>query len=68
MHQKTQIEQARATFVKTLRTAIRLKHSIEADREINEILPGKVKAFEKLVRQGQLPSPIDIKKLVNGDD
>jgi len=68
MNQKTKIEQARADFIKTVRTAVRLKHSLHADAELNELLPEKMKMFEKLIQKGILPSPIDIKALTAGLD
>lgn len=39
MIQKTEIEQQKAAVLKAFRTAIRLKHSLAADKEINERLP-----------------------------
>lgn len=60
---KTNIQQARKNYRKTLRAAIRLKHSIAADEEINEVEDGYMKAFDKAVMQGKLPRPIDPAKL-----
>lgn len=39
MIQKGELEQQRANLMKAARAAIRLKHAIAADNEINEVLP-----------------------------
>jgi len=53
VNQKTDIEMERERLMKTVRKAIRHKHSLLADAEINEILPGIVEEFEKRVAAGQ---------------
>ena len=55
MIQKTDIEQAKANLAKTVRAAIRLRHSLAADAEINERLPEAELAFDRSVQQGELP-------------
>lgn len=55
MIRKSEVEQAKATMVKIIRTAIRLKHSIKADEEINERLPEAEKKFDAAVIKGELP-------------
>jgi len=57
---KLKIEQVLANRIKVLRTAIRLKHSIAADNELNEVLDAEKKQFWKSVQQGQLPAAIAI--------
>lgn len=52
--EKGEIELARAQMLKTLRTAIRLKHSLAADEELNRVLPKAEAAFDKAVRTGEL--------------
>lgn len=66
MTPKDNIEQARANMLKTIRTAVRLRHSIAADEELNEILPRAEAKFFKRVQNGELPDALDIKKLTNG--
>lgn len=39
MRQRTDNEQTKANMLKAARTAIRLKHSLAADEELNEMLP-----------------------------
>lgn len=53
---KDDIEVRRAALLKTARAAIRLKHSLAADAELNERLPALERAFDFAVQQGQLPS------------
>lgn len=64
--QKDEYEQARAEMVKTIRSAVRLKHSIEADRELNEVLPKAEKAFNAAVQRGELPEPNEYLALAGG--
>lgn len=56
------VDQARVNVLKTVRTAIRLRHSINADNELNEVLPKVEARFNAQVMRGILPDPIDIKK------
>ncbi len=55
------IEQAWANRLKVLRAAIRLKHSIMADEELNAVLDEEKKKFFKGVQSGKLPKAIDVK-------
>lgn len=55
---KGNVQQAWADRAKVIRTAIRLKHSLAADREINERLDQEKKKFDKEVLQGRLPKPL----------
>lgn len=61
---KTEIELQRAQMVKALRSTIRLKHALAADRELNEVLPEAVKEFDKQVAHGQLLEAEDIEAIV----
>lgn len=56
--QKSEIQQAKANALKTVRAAVRLRHSIAADDELNTILPKVERAFDKAVHQGELPDPL----------
>lgn len=62
MIRKEKTEQARAEMLKVIRTAVRLKHSLNADRELNEVLPEAEKRFNAAVNRGVLPAPIDVKR------
>lgn len=62
MKQKTDTDQAKAEALKTVRTAIRLRHSLAADREINQMLPAFEKRFDAAVLRGEVPAALDVKK------
>lgn len=66
MSQLTEVEQARKNLAKTVRAAVRLRHSIAADEELNEVLPKALKAFDKAVQHGELPDPQQFLELVDG--
>jgi hypothetical protein len=53
MRWTTDIERARAKALKTIRAAIRLKHSLAADEEIAKKLPEIEAAFDKAVNDGR---------------
>jgi hypothetical protein len=50
---KDNIELDLAGILKTARTSIRLKHSLAADREINEVLPEIETTFQKALITGK---------------
>jgi len=53
MTRKDKVDLERTTVTKTVRTAIRLKHSIAADEEINAALPQVLEQFERAVAEGR---------------
>ena len=53
MIQKDEVELKRAQVLKTARSAIRLKHSLAADAEINEVLPEIEDRFNRAVAAGK---------------
>lgn len=57
MNQKTPIEMERAKTIRILRTLTRLKYSLEADRELNELLPEVMVEFDQGVQKGELRTP-----------
>jgi len=59
---RTDEEQARANALKVVRAAIRLKHSIAADEEINQVLPAFEKRFNAALNRGEVPEPLDVKR------
>lgn len=65
MPSKTNIEMARAAIAKVTRAEIRLKYSLLADNELNEILPQRLQAFDVQLQAGTIPSLA--LKLVTGD-
>lgn len=52
--EKDDIEQAWAERRKTVSTNIRLKHSLAADREINQRLPKELALFNKELHKSRL--------------
>lgn len=61
---KDEAQLAKANMVKVARTAIRLKHTIIADAELNQVLPDLEDAFDKAVAGGRLPGDVNVKALV----
>ena len=59
---RDKVDQARADLLKTIRAAVRLRHSIAADNELNEVLPLAQKRFDDAVLRGRLPEPLDVQK------
>mgnify|MGYP000474270736 CR=1 FL=1 len=56
MSQKTDIEMARLAIAKVTRAEVRLKHSILADQELNEVLSQRLADFDLALQQGTIPS------------
>lgn len=54
MQKKTPVEMERSKVSKITRSMIRLKHSINADEEINNTLPDRLAAFDKALQAGEL--------------
>lgn len=63
---KDKVGQARANAIKVVRTAIRLKHALAADEELNQVLPVVVAEFNKSVQQGELPDPLTVLEALRG--
>jgi hypothetical protein len=53
---KDDIQLRKAALLKAARSAIRLKHSLAADAELNEALPMLEAAFDTAVQRGTLPN------------
>lgn len=56
MNQKDDIELRRSALLKAARSAVRLRHALAADAELNEVLPELERRFNALVLTGELPS------------
>lgn len=54
MRKKTKAEMEKAGITKAERTLIRLKHSLKADEEVNDILPGTLAEFDTALMSGEL--------------
>lgn len=53
MKQLTETEMLWANFVKSVRANVRLKYSLRADRELNQVLPELEKRFMAAVKAGK---------------
>lgn len=62
MSKRGTIDQAWANRQKVIKTAVRLKYSIDADNKINEILDAEYKKFYKAVQEGRMLPPFDPEK------
>jgi hypothetical protein len=65
MASKTEIEMARLAIAKVTRAEIRLKHSLLADLELNEVLVERLRDFDIQLQAGVIPALA--MKLVSGD-
>lgn len=54
MYRKSDAEMERFIIAKATRTIVRLKHSLAADREINDVLPARLEEFDAAVQRGEL--------------
>ena len=52
---KDDIELRKRALFKAARSAIRLKHSLEADAELNDLLPRLEREFDSAISRGRLP-------------
>lgn len=55
MSPKDDIELRKRALFKAARSAVRLRHSLNADAELNELLPALEREFDKQVSRGTLP-------------
>jgi len=55
MTPKDDIELRKRALFKAARSAVRLRHSLEADAELNDLLPQLESAFDSAVARGRLP-------------
>ena len=55
MTPKDDIALRRAAMLKAARSAVRLRHSLAADAELNEVLPELERKFDASVKNGTLP-------------
>lgn len=53
---KDDIAMRKAVLLKAVRSNVRLRHSVEADVELNEVLPEVERMFDSAVQRGELPS------------
>lgn len=68
MYGRSDLEQARINARKVARSAIRLKHSVAADNELNELMPRLERRLNEMLQQGLIPAMThaDIEELLNG--
>jgi hypothetical protein len=60
------IELQRAQMLKALRSAIRLKHALRADEELNEKLPTFEAEFDRAIQAGKT-FELDIRSVLEGE-
>ena len=65
MPSHSDIEMARLAIAKVTRAEVRLKHSLLADAELNEVLPQRLRDFDIQLQAGTIPAYA--MKLVSGD-
>ena len=59
----------RAKITKAARTLIRLKHSLAADEEINDVLPDTLDEFDDALARGELKElKAGLNDVLGGDD
>lgn len=63
MKQLDRLEVSRAAILKAARAAIRLKHALRADAEINEVLPRLERDINDAMANGQ-PFIIDLSEVL----
>lgn len=59
MRKKTEVEMERWKIMKSYRTLIRLKHSLNADVELNDVLPDRLSEFDTALQNGELKTITD---------
>lgn len=65
MHQKDDIELGLAAVLKAARSAVRLRHSLAADAELNEVIPLLEREYNASVARGILPAPAEMLREFN---
>lgn len=69
MKKKSRAELERAKITKAARTLIRLKHSLAADEEINDVLPDTLDEFDNALARGELKElKAGLNDVLGGDD
>jgi len=59
----------RAKIAKTARTLIRLKHSLAADEELNDVLPATLEEFDEALARGEsMALKAGLRDVLGGDD
>lgn len=67
---KPSLVQAEKNAMKIAQTLIRLKHSLAADNELNEVMPILQARLQDMAQSGRLPALTmsQIEEIVGGDD
>jgi hypothetical protein len=63
--QRDEVQQARVNMIKVIRQAVRLRHSIEADNELNEVLPRAQAIFDRAAHTGRLLNPNEVQRALD---
>jgi len=66
---RTDLEQSIVNARKVARSAVRLKYSIAADNELNEVMPILERRLADMLQQGRVPamSTGDIEAIINSE-
>lgn len=69
MRKKSPAEMEKAKIAKATRTIVRLKHSLQADEELNDILPDTLAEFDEALANGTLKElKASLNDALGGDD
>lgn len=69
MTEKDLVDMRRHALLKAARSLVRLRHSLEADAELNELLPRIEAEFNAQVQTGTLPNVGDlVRKYIEGGE
>lgn len=66
MNRKTEAQLRKDALTYVARAAIRARHKIAADRELNAVLPDLLDAFDDALALGILPGKVNLSALVAG--
>ena len=61
---KAEVDQERANMLKSLRAFVRLRHSINADNELNVLLPKAEAIYNAAINRGKVLSIAEVKRSV----
>lgn len=64
MARRTEIEQQRLAVAKSVRSAIRLKHALAADAEVNDVLPDVLDQFDRAIAAGE-PFTLNLRSVLD---
>jgi hypothetical protein len=66
MIRKNETQLRKQEMVKVARAMLTVKHRLQLDRDLNEVIPDLEDAFDDAIANGVLPGEVDIRALVSG--